>query len=135
MEVIGTIATIAALIFGVYQYVKSRARLEISARVRPLEQPGGPPVSRAECTCTVVNSGGKTISLSEIWVDQFRAENSLGNKPTRREPEDVSLPLRLDPGECREWRFNFPKGCELRCGARDVSGRVYRCIVESKVTS
>lgn len=138
MNVVAFIAIYAAVIstialfWQVYTWRKSRPDVVLTAKVNSLDRPDRPPVSREECVCTVVNSGGNPTSIIDIWADQVTNVDVLGAVSTRREDEGTSFPLRLGPGECHEWRFTFPKGYGLRCYAKDALGQVFRCNATGK---
>ena len=123
-----------ALMWQIHIWRRSRPELRITAEVQSLDKPDGPPVSRAECICTIVNSGGHPISLVDIWVDQVSLIELLGVVSTRRNVEGVTLPLFLGPGECYEWRFSYVKSNGLRCNAKDALGRIYQCNVSRQHT-
>jgi len=140
MSAVALIAVYAAiistltLVWQIYTWRKSRPDITITAKVRALEEPDGPPVSRAGCICIIVNSGGHPASIVDLWADRVTTSDVLGAVSTRRDYDSGTLPFLLGPGECREWRFSFPKGYALRCNAKDALGRVYQCGVSSRQT-
>ena len=132
MSVVAIIAIYAAvistlaLVWQIYTWRKSRPDIAITATVRSLDEPDRPPVSRAECICRIVNSGGQPASLVEVWAKQTTTLEVLGKASTRRNIGGVGLPMFLGSGQCHEWRFSFPKDYEIKCFAKDARGRIYK---------
>jgi hypothetical protein len=132
VDIVAVVAAYAALIstlalvWQVFTWQRSRDKIKISAEIVECDT-DKPAMSRAECICKIVNSGGQPVSLLEIWMESTNPNSESSSPPGRRNLGGVNLPLFLSPGQCHFWRFSTPRGDNLRFVAKDARGKIYTC--------
>ena len=126
IAIYATVISTLALIWQIFTWLKSRAIIKIVVDIIEHTHPNGSPISGGECICRIVNCGGQSASLVEVWAEMTTKDDVLGEKPTRYDIAGVALPIFLNSGQCHIWKFSFGKDRSLRCYAKDAKGRIYK---------